>query len=226
VATPRLIGREAERRALDAPVADPGGARSVLVLRGEPGIGRSALLAHAVVAARARALRVLVVEGLETGTTLPYAPCTSSCGRSWPAPPPCPSRAGRRSTSRSASTARRRRARSWQWRYHTRSPTRSPRTRRAAVRAAAHPRRRVGHLGNLFAGIQHGHQDNWADYHNADRPPRLLLSGAEDHRMPPSVQRSNAKHHRSDVVTEVVEFAGRAHLMPSQEGWEEVPTSR
>jgi hypothetical protein len=40
--------------------------------------------------------------------------------------------------------------------------------------------------------------------------------------MPPSVQRSNAKHYKSDTITEVVEFEGRAHLMPAQEGWEEV----
>ncbi len=76
--------------------------------------------------------------------------------------------------------------------------------------------------GNLFAGIQPGHQDNWVDYHNDDRAPLLFLSGAEDHLMPPSVQRSNAKHYKSDTITEVVEFEGRAHLMPAQEGWEEV----
>jgi pimeloyl-ACP methyl ester carboxylesterase len=76
--------------------------------------------------------------------------------------------------------------------------------------------------GNLFAGVQPGHQDNWVDYHNDDRAPLLFLSGAEDHLMPPSVQRSNAKHYKSDTITEVVEFEGRAHLMPAQEGWEEV----
>ena len=40
--------------------------------------------------------------------------------------------------------------------------------------------------------------------------------------MPPSVQRSNARHYKSSALTEVVEFEGRAHLMPAQEGWEEV----
>jgi hypothetical protein len=40
--------------------------------------------------------------------------------------------------------------------------------------------------------------------------------------MPPKVQRSNAKHYKSDTITEVQEYAGRAHLLPSQEGWEEV----
>ena len=40
--------------------------------------------------------------------------------------------------------------------------------------------------------------------------------------MPPKVQRSNAKHYKSNTITEVVEFPGRSHLMPAQEGWEEV----
>ena len=40
--------------------------------------------------------------------------------------------------------------------------------------------------------------------------------------MPPSVQRSNAKHYKSDTITEVKEYEGRAHLLPAQDGWEEV----
>ncbi len=40
--------------------------------------------------------------------------------------------------------------------------------------------------------------------------------------MPPKVQQSNAKHYKSDTVTEVKEFEGFAHLLPAQEGWEEV----
>jgi hypothetical protein len=40
--------------------------------------------------------------------------------------------------------------------------------------------------------------------------------------MPPSVQRSNAKHYKSDTVTEVKEYEGRAHLLAAQNGWEEV----
>jgi len=38
----------------------------------------------------------------------------------------------------------------------------------------------------------------------------------------PAVQRSNAKHYKSNTITEVKEFAGRSHLMPAQKGWEEV----
>jgi pimeloyl-ACP methyl ester carboxylesterase len=60
------------------------------------------------------------------------------------------------------------------------------------------------------------------NYDNDDRPPLLFIAGSEDHLMPPSLQRSNAKHYKSDTLTEVKEFEGRAHLMLAQEGWEEV----
>jgi hypothetical protein len=40
--------------------------------------------------------------------------------------------------------------------------------------------------------------------------------------MPPSVQRSNAKHYKSNTITELKEYEGRAHLLPAQDGWEEV----
>ena len=39
--------------------------------------------------------------------------------------------------------------------------------------------------------------------------------------MPPSLQQSNAKHYRSDLVTEVREFEG-PHLLPAWRNWEEV----
>ena len=75
---------------------------------------------------------------------------------------------------------------------------------------------------SALANIHPGHQDTWVDYNNDDRAPLLFISGGEDHLMPPSVQRSNAKHYKSDTVTEVKEYEGRAHLLPAQEGWEEV----
>jgi pimeloyl-ACP methyl ester carboxylesterase len=59
------------------------------------------------------------------------------------------------------------------------------------------------------------------NYANDDRAPLLFISGREDHLMPPSVQRSNAKHYRSSTVTEIKEFEG-PHLLPAREGWEEV----
>ena len=40
--------------------------------------------------------------------------------------------------------------------------------------------------------------------------------------MPPAVQRSNAKHYKSNTITEVTEFPGHSHLMPAQQGWEEI----
>jgi pimeloyl-ACP methyl ester carboxylesterase len=76
--------------------------------------------------------------------------------------------------------------------------------------------------GSALANIHPGHQDTWVDYSNDARAPLLFISGGEDHLMPPKIQRSNAKHYKSDTVTEVKEYEGRAHLMPAQEGWEEV----
>ncbi len=76
--------------------------------------------------------------------------------------------------------------------------------------------------GIVLANFQPGHQAAWVDYRNDDRAPLLFISGGEDHLMPPSVQRSNAKHYKSDTITEVKEYEGRAHLLPAQEGWEEV----
>lgn len=74
----------------------------------------------------------------------------------------------------------------------------------------------------VLANVEPGHQVSYVDYKNDDRAPLLFISGGEDNLMPPSVQRSNAKHYRSDTVTEVKEFAGFAHLLPAQEGWEDV----
>jgi pimeloyl-ACP methyl ester carboxylesterase len=75
----------------------------------------------------------------------------------------------------------------------------------------------------VLANFKPGHQDAWVDFHNDDRAPLLFISGSEDHIMPPSVQKSNAKHYKSDkTVTEVKEYDGFAHLLPAQEGWQEV----
>jgi pimeloyl-ACP methyl ester carboxylesterase len=76
-------------------------------------------------------------------------------------------------------------------------------------------------FGSVTANLKPGHQDTWVDYHNDDRAPLLFISGTEDHLMPPKVQRSNAKHYKSNTVTEIVEFDG-PHLLPSRDGWEEV----
>ncbi len=76
--------------------------------------------------------------------------------------------------------------------------------------------------GGVLANFQPGHQDTWVDYHNDDRAPLLFVSGAEDHIMPPAVQESNAKHYKSRTVTEHREYAGYAHLLPAQKGWEQI----
>ena len=76
--------------------------------------------------------------------------------------------------------------------------------------------------GSVVANVKPGHQDVWVNYKNDDRAPLLFISGSEDHLMPPAVQRSNARHYKSDTVTEVKEYEGFAHLLPAQEGWEEI----
>jgi pimeloyl-ACP methyl ester carboxylesterase len=92
---------------------------------------------------------------------------------------------------------------------------------------AAYDRYYVPASGGIFwdsvlANFIPGPQDVAVDYHNDARPPLLFISGGEDHLMPPAIQRSNAKHYKSNTITEIKEFAGRSHLMPAQKGWEEV----
>ena len=72
-----------------------------------------------------------------------------------------------------------------------------------------------------LANLLPGHQDTWVDYKNDARAPLLFISGSEDHLMPPKVQRANAKHYKSDTITEVKEFAG-PHLLPAVDGWEAI----
>ena len=77
-------------------------------------------------------------------------------------------------------------------------------------------------FNSVLANFEPGPQDTWVDYKNDDRAPLLFISGSEDHLMPPKVQRSNAKHYKSPTITEVKEFEGYSHLLPAQEGWEEI----
>jgi pimeloyl-ACP methyl ester carboxylesterase len=75
----------------------------------------------------------------------------------------------------------------------------------------------------VLADFERGPQDIHVDYHNDNRAPLLFVSGSEDHLMPPSVQRSNAKHYKSSkTITESKEYEGMAHLLLAQKGWEEV----
>jgi pimeloyl-ACP methyl ester carboxylesterase len=74
----------------------------------------------------------------------------------------------------------------------------------------------------LIANFKPGHQDTWVDY-GADRAPLLFIAGSEDHIMPPSVNRSNAKHYeKSPALTEYVELEGRDHWTCGAPGWEAV----
>jgi pimeloyl-ACP methyl ester carboxylesterase len=74
---------------------------------------------------------------------------------------------------------------------------------------------------SVLANWEPGPQDIWVDYHNDGRAPLLFLSGSDDHIMPPKVQQSNAKHYKSNTITEVEELEG-PHLMIAQDGWEEI----
>jgi pimeloyl-ACP methyl ester carboxylesterase len=91
---------------------------------------------------------------------------------------------------------------------------------------ATYERYHIPASGNIFwgtalANVTPGHQGNWVDYHNDNRAPLLFISGSADHLMPPSIQRSNAKHYKSKTITEIKEYEG-PHLLPSKEGWEDV----
>jgi pimeloyl-ACP methyl ester carboxylesterase len=81
-----------------------------------------------------------------------------------------------------------------------------------------------GHIfwGSVLANIHPGKDDNHVDYRNEGRAPLLFVSGEKDNLMPPSVQRSNAKHYNDAVVTEVKEYPGFPHLLPAAPGWEQV----
>jgi pimeloyl-ACP methyl ester carboxylesterase len=75
--------------------------------------------------------------------------------------------------------------------------------------------------GSALANIHPGKDETWVNYDNEGRAPLLFVSGSADHLMPPSIQRSNAKHYNHDVITEVKEFEG-PHLLPASPGWEKV----
>jgi len=74
----------------------------------------------------------------------------------------------------------------------------------------------------LIANFKPGHQETWVDY-DQDRAPLLFIAGEKDHIMPPSVNKSNARHYEnSPALTEYYEFAGRDHWTCAAPGWEAV----
>ena len=74
----------------------------------------------------------------------------------------------------------------------------------------------------VFANITPGPQETWVDYEKSDRAPLLFIAGGADHIMPPSVNRSNAKHYTSAAITAYKEFEGRSHWTCAEPGWEAV----
>ncbi|MFF2450997.1 alpha/beta hydrolase [Isoptericola sp. NPDC058082] len=74
----------------------------------------------------------------------------------------------------------------------------------------------------LIANFKPGHQETWVDF-STDRAPLLFIAGGQDHIMPASVNRSNAKHwEKSSALTEYYEFEDRDHWTCGAPGWEQV----
>lgn len=58
---------------------------------------------------------------------------------------------------------------------------------------------------------------------NATRGPLLLISGGEDHTVPPVLVKSTLKNYRkSSATTELKEFPGRGHSLTIDSGWREL----
>ena len=92
---------------------------------------------------------------------------------------------------------------------------------------ALHERYAIPASGSIFwesalATLRPGHQGTYVNYKNDERAPLLFISGGQDHLRPASVQASNAKHYKSDTVTEVEVYEDRDHAIIATPGWEEV----
>ncbi|WBB80409.1 alpha/beta hydrolase [Micromonospora sp. WMMD882] len=75
----------------------------------------------------------------------------------------------------------------------------------------------------LLANFTPGRQETWVDFHNESRAPLLFLAGGADHIMPPSVNKSNARHYKAaGTVTDYREFPGRSHWTCAEPGWEQI----
>src|SRR3954451_17476255 len=68
-----LLGRHEEQNLLTSLLDDVATRGQALVLRGEPGIGKSRLLSETTRAARERAMTVLITTGVQTEARLPFA---------------------------------------------------------------------------------------------------------------------------------------------------------
>jgi hypothetical protein len=101
-----LLGRRRECDQLEQLLAEVrGGTSRVLVLRGEPGAGKTALLDHAEEAATG--CRVLRAAGVETETELAYAGLQQLCAAGARRPPARAAADGRRGGVRAGVASRR-----------------------------------------------------------------------------------------------------------------------
>jgi len=61
------------------------------------------------------------------------------------------------------------------------------------------------------------------DTETPDRGPLLIISGEQDHTVPPALTNAAYKlQSRNDGVTEIVEMPGRGHAITIDHGWREV----
>jgi pimeloyl-ACP methyl ester carboxylesterase len=65
------------------------------------------------------------------------------------------------------------------------------------------------------------HAATRVDFDREDRAPLLFIAGGEDHLVPPSLNKSNARHYNTGIIA-YKEFPGRSHYTLGQAGWEEV----
>lgn len=67
------------------------------------------------------------------------------------------------------------------------------------------------------------HSPAAVDTHNELRGPLLLIMGGKDHTVPEAVTKATLKQYRhSDAVTDILEFADRAHSLTIDHGWRDV----
>jgi pimeloyl-ACP methyl ester carboxylesterase len=67
------------------------------------------------------------------------------------------------------------------------------------------------------------HSPAKVDTDNSARGPLLLIMGGKDHTVPEAVTKSTLKQYRhSDAVTDIFEFADRAHSLTIDHGWQDV----
>jgi pimeloyl-ACP methyl ester carboxylesterase len=60
---------------------------------------------------------------------------------------------------------------------------------------------------------------------NPERGPLLIMSGANDHTVPPAIAKASFKRQkRNEGVTEIEEIPGRGHSLTIDHGWREVAT--